>query len=141
LNHEDAKFTKQARRNSLPKVTEMFAREVVDAAYSVHVALGPGLLESICEACLDCELRAREVLVERQVAIPIAYRSLQIESGLRLDMVVGGCVVVELKAVETLLPVHRAQLLSYLRLSGHRLGFLLNFHSHLMKDGIQRFIV
>lgn len=135
------KMQQAARREPIPEATERVASLVVDAAFAVHSTLGPGLLESVYETCLEHELRRREVGVERQLALPVVYRDLRVESGLRLDLLVAGCVVVELKAVEALLPVHRAQLLTYLKLSGHRLGFLLNFNVSRIKDGIQRVVL
>lgn len=131
----------EARREPIPEAAERAASLVVDAAFAVHSTLGPGLLESVYEACLEHELRRREVSVERQLALPVVYRDLRVEAGLRLDMLVAGCVVVELKVVEVVLPVHRAQLLTYLKLSGHRLGFLLNFNVARIKDGIQRVVL
>lgn len=124
----------------IPESTERTAREVVDAAITVHRALGPGLLESVYEVCLCPELAARGIPFERQVAIPILYRNVRLESGLQLDLVVQATVVVELKAVEELLPVHDAQILSYLKLANLRLGFLVNFNVPLLKDGLRRFI-
>ena len=111
---------------------------MVDAAYAVHHALGPGLLESVYEVCLVHELTERGLKVERQVVLPVTYDDVRLDAGLRLDLVVNGCLVVELKAIEALLPVHKAQLLTYLKLSGHRLGLLLNFNFSVIKDGIQR---
>jgi GxxExxY protein len=111
---------------------------IVDAAIAVHSALGPGLLESAYEACLLYELRSRGLVVESQVALPIVYESVQLEVGYRIDLLVENVVVIELKACEGIAPVHRIQLLSYLRLSGKPLGLLLNFHVALMKDGIVR---
>jgi GxxExxY protein len=117
---------------------DQVARQVVDAAYAVHHALGPGLLESVYEVCLVHELTERGLKVERQVVLPVTYDDVRLDAGLRLDLVVNGCLVVELKAIEALLPVHKAQLLTYLKLSGHRLGLLLNFNFSVIKDGIQR---
>jgi GxxExxY protein len=91
----------------------MVAQQIVDAAFAVHSALGPGLLESVYERCLAFELEARDIQVRRQVALPVRYRSLEIETGYRMDIVVGGLVVVEVKSVEKILPVHEAQLLTY----------------------------
>ena len=106
----------------------------------VHTALGPGLLESAYETCLLYELEKLGLPVQRQVLIPLRYQDLTIENGYRIDLVVGDRVVVELKALETILPVHRAQLLSYLRLGGFKLGYLLNFNVTRMRDGIVRII-
>jgi len=114
------------------------ASQIVDAAFAVHVTLGPGLLESVYEQCLNYELELRGLLVRRQVQQPIVYKHLTFNTGFRLDMVVGECIVVEVKAVEKLLPIHEAQLPTYLRLSGFRLGFLLNFNVPVMKAGIRR---
>jgi len=116
----------------------LISGEVVDSAMEVHSALGPGLLESSYETCLVYELRLRGLEVVQQLALPIVYRDVRLDYGYRLDLLVGGAVIVELKASEKLLPVHEAQLLSYLRLSGHRLGLLINFHVPRLKDGIKR---
>jgi GxxExxY protein len=114
---------------------------IVDAALLVHRTLGPGLLESVYEQCLACELALRGLSVARQVAIPVTYRNIRISAGLRMDLVVGGTVVVEVKASEKLLPVHRAQLLTYLKLSGYQLGLLLNFNVPRLRDGIHRLVL
>ena len=111
---------------------------VVGAAMRVHSALGPGLLESACETCLLYELQKQGMSGRRQVPIAIRYDALTIDNGYRVDLLIGGLVVVELKAVEAILPVHRTQLLSYLRLGGFKLGYLLNFHVAHMRDGILR---
>jgi GxxExxY protein len=113
---------------------------IVASAVKVHTILGPGLLEGAYEACLLYELEKRGVPVSRQALIPIRYEALTIDNGYRIDLLVGDRVVVELKAVETILPVHRAQLLSYLRLGGFKLGYLLNFHVAHMRDGIARMV-
>jgi len=114
------------------------ARAVVDASIKVHTGLGPGLLESVYEACLAHELRQRGLAVDRQIPLPVHYDGIVIEAGLRLALLVEQCVVVEIKAVETLLPVHTAQLLTYLKLGGYPLGLLLNFNVPHMKAGIKR---
>ena len=134
LNHQDAKTP----RKDLGAEEELLASVIVDAAIKVHSALGPGLLESVYEACLFHELRSRGHAVETQVVLPIRYQDITIESGLRLDLRVDGLAIIELKAVEKVLPVHEAQLLTYLKLANLRLGFLLNFNVPLMKDGIVR---
>lgn len=110
----------------------------MDAAFAVHSELGAGLLESIYEMCMVRELQMRGVRVERQVVVPITYKGAYIDQGVRLDVLAGRCVVVELKAVDKLLPVHTAQVLTYLKLSGCRLGFLVNFNVPLIKNGIRR---
>jgi len=117
------------------------ARAIVDAAVKGHKTLGPGLLESVYEACLYHELLQRGLRVERQVAVPIVYDGITLREGLRLDLLVNNLVICELKAVESLQPVHQAQLLTQLRLSGKRLGLLLNSNVALMKDGIRRLVV
>lgn len=111
---------------------------IVDCAYKVHTALGPGLIESVYEACMLHELRKRGVHAESQVSLPIVYDDVTLDAGLRLDIWVERKVIVELKAIENLLPIHKAQLLTYLKLSKCRLGLLINFNSVLIKDGIQR---
>src|SRR5215468_9818010 len=99
---------------------EKIAASVIDAGFQVHQALGPGLLESAYEHCLAYELQQRGIQVQRQVALPVVYRDVQIEAGYRIDLIAGGKVLVEIKAIEALLPIHHAQLLTYLRLSGCR---------------------
>ena len=134
LNHQDTK----APREPIPIETDQIAAQVVDAAFAVHTKLGPGLLESVYEVCLAHEIERRGLKTARQLTLPIVYDDLSLDSGLRLDMLVNDCVVVELKAIEKILPIHYSQLLTYLKLSGHRLGFLINFNSPLIKDGITR---
>jgi GxxExxY protein len=113
---------------------------IIAAAMKVHAAVGPGLLESAYETCLLYELEKQGLPVCRQVSIPIRYDDLTIDIGYRIDLLVGDRVVVELKALEAILPVHRAQLLSYLRLGGFKLGYLLNFNVARMRDGIVRLV-
>jgi GxxExxY protein len=120
---------------------ESMAREVVDAAYKIHRALGPGLLESVYETCLKYELRKRELRVETQVPVPIVYDGVHLDADLRLDLLVGGSLIVEVKSVEKLIPIFDAQLLTYLKLTNHRLGLLINFDAILIKDGIKRIIL
>ncbi len=121
-------------------VPEELARQVVDAAFRVHYALGPGLLESAYEMCLCREFQMRQINFRRQVPVPVVYEGLRLESGYQLDLLVGGEVIVELKAVEELLPVHKAQLLTYLKLTQKQLGLLINFNVPKIKDGIHRVI-
>lgn len=113
---------------------------VVDAAYAVHRKLGPGLLESVYELCLIREITKRGLKVERQVRVPIVYDGEPLDAELRLDLLVAGHLVVEIKAVEQLTPLHSAQLLTYLKLTNHQLGLLINFNVVLIKDGIKRVI-
>ena len=117
------------------------SRSVVDSMFVVHKAIGPGLLESVYEACLLCELRHRDLQVATQVHLPIVYRSCKIDTGLRLDMLVEGKLLVELKSVEAILPVHQAQVISYLKLADLRLGLLVNFNVARIKEGIQRIVL
>jgi len=114
--------------------------QIVDAAIRVHRKLGPGLLESAYQACLQFELRRRGLAVEQEVPQAIEYDEVTIDVGYRLDLLVEQCVVVEIKAVQQLLPIHEAQLLSYLKLGDYRLGLLFNFHVLLLKDGIKRMV-
>lgn len=113
---------------------------VVDSAMKVHSALGPGLLESAYEACLVRELRKRGLRIESQVPISVRYDGEILDVGYRADFLVEGCVLVELKSIETLLPIHKAQLLSYLRLSGKEVGLLINFNVEHLNNGIKRVI-
>jgi GxxExxY protein len=114
------------------------ARVVVDAAYQVHTKLGPGLLESVYETVLAYELKKRGLTVLRQQPIPIVYDELEFEEGFRADLLVADKLIVELKSVEHVAPVHKKQLLTYLRLADKRLGLLVNFGEALIKDGISR---
>ncbi len=114
------------------------AKQIVDAAYQIHTSLGPGLLESAYEAVLGYELEKRGLHIIRQQAIPIIYQGVRIETGFRADLVVEEKVIVEIKSVETVLPVHKKQLLTHLRLADKRLGLLINFNVMLIKDGITR---
>lgn len=113
---------------------------VLGCALRVHKALGPGLLESAYEACLAHEIEKIGLPFKRQLLLPVNYDGIKIDAGYRLDLLVGNLVVVEAKAVERILDVHRAQLLSYLKLGGYKLGYLLNFNVSLMKDGICRLV-
>lgn len=113
---------------------------VLGAAMKVHSAVGPGLLESVYETCLTHELRIRGFDVQRQVALPVEYDGQRIEAGFRLDILVAEKVVVEVKAVERTAPIHTAQILTYLKLGGFKLGYLLNFNVVHMRDGIKRLV-
>ena len=119
---------------------DLITRDIISAAITVHRELGPGLLESTYEACLAYELAQMGHKVERQKPVPIIYREVQLECGYRLDLLVDDEVVVELKAIETLLPVHAAQLLSHLRLAKKRVGLLINFNVQMLKRGIRRVV-
>jgi len=120
---------------------EKVGKAVLDAAFRVHTTLGPGLLESIYETTTAYEIRKSGLTVATQVELPILYDGQKLASGLRLDMLVEKCVIVELKSVETMNPVYEAQIMTYLRLSNVRLGFLINFNVKRLREGIKRFVV
>ena len=124
----------------LPQV-EKVGRVVLDAAFKVHTALGPGLLESVYETCTAFETRESGLRVATQVVLPVVYRDIKMDAGLRLDMITEDCVIVEFKCVDTLHPIFDAQLITYLKLTGIRLGFLINFNVVHLKDGIKRIVV
>jgi len=141
LGHEDHEGHKDHEgRFDIPAEVEAIGRELVDAAVKVHRVLGPGLLESAYEQCLAHELSMRGIGVRRQVVLPIEFEGLRLDAGYRLDMVLAGTVVVEVKAIEALSRLHEAQLLTYLRLSGLRLGYLLNFNAVQLRHGLRRFV-
>jgi GxxExxY protein len=135
LNHKDTKDTKDARERS-----DHLSNEIIGAAIEVHRALGPGLLESVYEECLARELTLRGLHIRRQVAVPLEYKGGRLECTYRLDLVVEDLVVVEIKAVDRLEPVHEAQVLTYLRLTGRWLGLPINFNTPLLKNGIRRLV-
>lgn len=114
--------------------------KIIGAAIEVHKALGPGLLESAYEECLCHELALRGVSFERQKPLPVTYKGKHLDCGYRLDIVVEGAIILELKSCESIEPIHKAQLLTYLKLSGLQLGLLLNFNTSLLRDGIVRVV-
>jgi len=116
------------------------AKHIVDAAFKIHTTLGPGLFESVYETIMAKELEKRGLNVTRQQAIPIVWENVHMEAGFRADLIVENKVIVEIKSVESLAPVHRMQVLTYLRLSGKKLGLLINFDTALIKDGIARIV-
>ena len=120
---------------------EEIGQKIVDAAYHVHKALGPGLLEKVYEACFCHELSKRDLAYKRQVDIPIYYDGIYFDEGLRMDVLVEDIVICELKAVDKVNPVWEAQLLSHLKLAGRRLGYLINFNVPLIKKGIKRMVL
>lgn len=120
------------------KAEDRLSNEIIGAAIEVHKQLGPGLLESAYEYCLAHELGLRNIPFERQKELPVLYKGVPIDCGYRLDLLIGNLVIVELKAVDKLLPIHEAQLLTYLKLTKCKLGLLLNFNMILLKNGIQR---
>ena len=134
-------FTAEAQRRRV-NTSELngISGRVVAAAIEVHAHLGPGLLESAYQACLAHELRQRGCEIQCQLPLPLIYKGIKLELGYRIDMLVNDAIVVEIKSIEKVLPVHEAQLLSYLRLSKRRVGLILNFKSALLKDGIKRMV-
>ena len=120
---------------------EEIFKKVLDAAFRVHTELGPGLLESAYEECLYYELQQNGLSVEKQKALPIVYKDIKLDAGYRIDLLVENCIVVELKSVECFTDVHFAQILTYLKLSGCKLGLLVNFNVKHLKDGIKRMIM
>ena len=127
------------RERQVPANAEQsLTREIIAAAIEVHRALGPGLLESAYQACLSRELQLRGLELVQQVDMPLMYKDVKLDCGFRIDLIVMNRVVVELKSVQELLPVHEAQLLTYLHLTGLRIGLLINFNVAVLKDGIRR---
>ena len=125
----------------VPEELNTISKKIVDAAYTVHKNLGPGLLEKVYEVCFCHELQKRGLSYQRQIYIPIVYDGMVFDDGLRLDVLVEEQVICELKALENINPVWEAQILSHLKLTGNRLGFLINFNVPLMKKGIKRFVI
>jgi GxxExxY protein len=125
----------------LPPDIEHLAKVVVDGAYKVHSSLGPGLLESVYETCLAHELRKRGIAIETQVAIPVVYDGIRLEAGLRVDLLIDRKLILEIKAVEEMNRLYKAQVLTYLKLTELRLALLINFNVPLIKNGIERIIL
>lgn len=126
----------KAMRDELNRLSE----GIIGAAIAVHRELGPGLLESAYEACLEYELLDRRFAVQRQLPLPVVYRSMRVEAGFRIDLLVNELIVLELKAVDRLEKIHEAQLHTYLKLTGLHLGLLMNFNCNLLVDGIKRIV-
>ena len=120
---------------------ESVGREIIDCGLRVHQSLGPGLLESAYETCLAYELVRRGLGIRRQVTLPIVYDGTTLDAGYRIDILVENSVIIEIKSTDALLPIHQAQLLTYLKLSGLRLGYLMNFNVSLFKQGIKRMVL
>jgi len=135
------KDTKTRFFEAIPPEIEQIAKQTVDSAFKVHSALGPGLIESVYRVCLAHELRRRGFQVQTELAIPIIYEGLRLDADLRIDLLVEGKLIVELKSVVRMEPVFEAQLLTYLKLTHRRLGLLINFNVPLIKDGIKRVIL
>jgi len=123
------------------QANDLLTQRIIGFAIEVHRQLGPGLLESAYEECLCYELRQAGLVFQRQVPLPVTYKAVRLDCGYRVDVVVENAVILELKTVERLIPVHEAQLLTYLRLSGLRTGLLLNFNSPVLRDGIRRMVL
>ena len=115
-------------------------KQIIGAAIQVHRSLGPGLLESAYEACLAFELKKRGLRFEQQKALPLIYNEVKLDCGYRIDLLVEGAVVVEVKSVDALAPIHDAQVITYLKLSGCKVGLMINFNVRVLKDGIRRFV-
>jgi GxxExxY protein len=145
LKHEDTKAHQGSERRStgfvqLDPETERIAPAIVDSGLQVHKACGPGLLESAYERCLAHALSTRDHAVEKQAPMPVTFMGIEIDAAYRVDLLVDAKVIIELKCVDAVLPVHRAQLLTYLKISQLRLGFLINFNVPVLHKGIQRMI-
>ena len=141
VSRKGAKNAKEERKERQPIMSEHeIAKEIVDAALKIHRALGPGLLESVYQAAMEHELKRRGLHVVRQQPIPIVYENIHLEEGFRADLMVESLVIIELKSIEAVAPVHKKQLLTYLRLTDKRLGLLINFNVELIKDGITRIV-
>ena len=123
---------------SVMALNDPLTEQVIGAAIEVHRSLGPGLLESAYEECLCFELGERKISFRRQVPLPVEYKKVRLDCGYRIDLVVGNELIIEIKTVERLMPIHEAQLLTYLKLSGIEKGLILNFHTPVLRDGIRR---
>ncbi len=139
-NNQTSKDHKE-KFDPIPAELERIGKLIVDAAYKVHFNLGPGLLEKVYELCFCHELAKHGLRYQRQVDIPIVYDNLEFDEGLRLDVLVEDCIVCELKALETVNPVWEAQIISHLKLTNNRLGYLINFNVVKIKNGIRRFVM
>ncbi|MCB9081002.1 MAG: GxxExxY protein [Lewinellaceae bacterium] len=128
----DADFFKQENK---------LTHQIIGAALEVHKSLGPGLLETSYEVCLEYELMQKGLFVARQVPQPLVYKGVKLDAGYRIDLLVEDCIILEIKSVAAIAPVHKAQLMTYLKLTGLRVGLLLNFNVDLMKNGITRLVL
>jgi GxxExxY protein len=129
------------RYEPIPQKIEVIAKQVFNCGLKVHKELGPGLLESVYEVCLAHEIAKNDLNVERQTQLPVIYDGITLDAGMRLDLWIERNLIIEVKAVESLLPVHQAQLMTYLKLTGNRLGFLMNFNVSLFKNGVKRVVL
>jgi len=138
----DTKITKDCTKGAKKYTNfDSVSRDVIGCSLEVHRHRGPGLLESVYEQCLAYELTAKRIAFERQIVMPLQYKDISVDCGYRMDFLVEGTVVVELKSIDQVLPVHEAQILTYMRLSGTKVGLLINFNSRLLRDGIKRFVL
>lgn len=135
LNHQG---TKAPRFEDISSDLDQIGKQIVDCAFQIHKIMGPGLTENIYESCFVCELKDRGIVFEKQKIIPLNYKHHKLDLTYRLDLLVENQIVVELKAVDRLLPVHEAQLINYLKITNCRLGYLINFNVPLIKEGIKR---
>ncbi len=140
MNNE-AVSQREAERVATPRDNDLLTEKIIGFAIAVHRELGPGLLESAYEECLCFELKQAGIAFGRQVLLPVIYKAIHLDCGYRLDLVVENRLILELKTVERLLPIHEAQLLTYMKLSGIRTGLLLNFNTAVLKDGIRRLML
>jgi GxxExxY protein len=140
-SHEATKPASVTHTAALDLGLEKLGRQIIDCAFSVHKEMGAGLLESIYEECFVCELKERHIPFVRQQQVPVFYKGSMVSSDFRLDLIVDQKIIVELKAVENLHPVHTAQIISYLKLTNCRLGYLINFNTRLIKDGVRRVVL
>ena len=137
---EGAEIIAPPRRGDAEMELNQITEAVIGACIEIHRALGPGLFGSAYEECLDFELRQAGLAFRRQVPLPVVYKGVQLDCGYKMDFLIESAVVIELKAVEKLLPIHEAQLLTYLKMSGCSVGLLINFHAPTLKDGIRRLV-
>jgi GxxExxY protein len=138
MNHRDAESKEKSGWDAELYPDQTFTKEIIGAAIEVHRALGPGLLESAYEACLCRELALRGVSFSSQVPLPVSYKGVRLDCGYRIDLLVDGRIVVEFKCVDSINSLHKAQLLTYLRLSNNKIGLIINFNVPVLKDGIER---
>jgi len=134
------KFTKVVTKENYMKEEEIF-KKILDCSFKVHTTLGPGLLESAYEECLAYELKKFNLMVEKQKPLPLVYEGIKLDAGYRVDLLIENKIIVEIKSVDALADIHMAQILTYLKLSGCRLGLLINFNVKHLKDGIKRVIL
>ena len=141
MNHRGTEKHRETQREPISDAVNEVTGIIIDAALQVHKSLGPGLLESVYEQCLCYELESRGLEVKNQVQVPLVYRDLQFDCGFRIDVLVNDEVIVEIKAVDVVLPIHTAQLLTYLKITENRVGLLINFNETRLKSGIHRFVL